>query len=64
LARRGSDVVDGVAVNVISSRVEMAGAPAADAKLYIGKSDGLPYKQVGAAVTVSYKYKNISAPSL
>ena len=63
-ASAGSDIVDGVPVNVITSRVEMKGAPAADSKLYIGKLDGLPYKQVGETVNVTYKYKNISTPKL
>ena len=59
-----SDVVDGVAVYVFKSKIEMKGALAEESTLYIGKSDGLPYKQVGKDVNVSYKYKNISAPKL
>ena len=58
----GSETVDGVPVMILAYRVEMKGAPAADAKLYIGKSDGLPYKQIGQGLNVSYKYKNISPP--
>ena len=60
----GSEVVDGVPVSVVTYRVEMKGAPAADSKLYVGKLDGLPYKQVGQSVNVRYKYKDISAPKL
>lgn len=60
----GFEMVDGVPVSVVSYRVEMKGAPAADSKLFIGKLDGLPYKQIGQSVNVSYKYKNISAPKL
>ena len=63
-ASAGFDIVDGVPVSVVTSTVEMKGAPAAESKLYIGKLDGLPYKQVGKAVNVSYKYKNISPPKL
>ncbi len=33
---------EGIATHVISYHIEMNGAPAADAKLYIGKVDGLP----------------------
>lgn len=60
----GFEIVDGVPVSVVSFRIELKGAPAADSKLYIGKLDGLPYKQVGQSVDVSYNYKNISAPKL
>ena len=60
----GSEVVDGVPVNVVSSRIEMPGAPAADPKLYIGKSDGLPYRQAAGTVDVVYRYKNVSAPKI
>lgn len=61
----GSDVVDGVAVTVFKSRIEMKGAPARDSTLYIGKADGLPYRQVAeGGVNVTYKYKNITAPKL
>ncbi|MGQ0793579.1 MAG: hypothetical protein ACT4NX_05755 [Deltaproteobacteria bacterium] len=63
-ASAGSDIVDGMPMSVITSRVEIKGAPAADSKLYIGKSDGLLYKQVSGAVSVTYKYKGISAPKL
>ncbi len=58
----GSETVDGVAVHILTYKVEMKGAPAMDAKLYIGKSDGLPYKQTGQNLNVSYQYKNISPP--
>lgn len=60
----GSDTVDGVAVTVISSRQEMPGAPASESKLYIGKADGLPYRQVGDSVKVIYQYKGVVAPKL
>ncbi len=58
------ETIDGVAVYPFKSTVEMKGAPAQVSTLYIGKADSLPYKQVGATFTVTYKYKNISAPSL
>lgn len=60
----GSETINGVAVNVISSRTEMAGLPAADSSLYIGKADGLPYRQVGANLVVEYSYKDVTAPKL
>ena len=59
-----SEVVDGVQVYVFKSRIEMKGAPAEESTLYIGKADGLPYKQLGKSVNVSYKYKSVSAPKL
>lgn len=59
-----SDVVDGVPVTVFKSRIELKGAPARDSTLYIGKADGLPYRQVADTVNVTYKYKNITAPKL
>ncbi len=58
----GNDKVDGVPVTVVSSRTEVKDMPPADAKLYIGKSDGLPYRQTGKDMTVEYRYKNIVAP--
>ncbi len=60
----GGDIVDGIPVNVFKSRIEVRGVPAADSTLYIGKRDGLPYRQSGTSVEVSYKYKNISVPRL
>lgn len=59
----GSEVVDGVPVMVVSSRTELKGAPPGDAKLYIGKMDGLPYRQVGSTITVVYRYKGVVAPA-
>jgi hypothetical protein len=50
-----TEVLDGVEVYSFKSRIEMQGAPAQESTLYIGKADGLPYKQVGKTVTVSYK---------
>ncbi len=59
----GNDTVDGKPVNVVSSRTEIPGAPVAGpTKLYIGKSDGLPYKQVGEHIKVIYSYSGIAAP--
>ena len=60
----GSEMLDGMPVTVFTSRIEMKGAPAEDSRLYIGKSDGLPYKQSGKSVQVVYKYKNILAPKI
>jgi hypothetical protein len=60
----GDDTVDGVAVSKLEYHVEMQGAPAADAVLYVGKSDNLPYRQTGSEVTVTYKYKGVTAPAL
>jgi hypothetical protein len=60
----GDDMVDGVAVSKLEYHVEMQGAPAADAVLYVGKSDNLPYRQTGSEVTVTYKYKGVNAPAL
>ena len=61
----GNDTFDGKPVTVIKSRTEVAGAPVASAtKLYVGKSDGLPYRQVGEKVTVEYRYTGVVAPKL
>lgn len=59
-----TEVVEGVQVYAFKSKIEMQGAPAKESTLYIGKADGLPYKQVGKDFTVKYKYKDISAPKL
>ena len=59
-----SETVDGIQVFAFKSKIEMKGAPAEESTLYIGKSDGLPYKQVGKSVSVSYKYKTVTAPKL
>ncbi len=60
----GSDVVDGVPVTVVSSRTELPGAAPGDAKLFIGKRDGLPYRQTGEAFKVVYRYTGVVAPKL
>ncbi len=60
----GSELLEGKLVNVISSSTEMKGAPAAESQLYIGKIDGLPYKQTGKSFQVIYKYQNIAAPKI
>lgn len=60
----GNDSVDGVPVTVISSQTEVKGVPPGDAKLYIGKIDGLPYRQTGEKFTVEYRYKGVVAPKL
>jgi hypothetical protein len=57
-----SETVDGVAMQVVSYTIEMAGVPAASAKLYIGKSDGLPYAQTGKDVKTRFRYTGITAP--
>lgn len=60
----GTDTVDGVPVRVFKSRIRMQGAPEEESTLYIGKSDGLPYRQVGKAVNVLYTYRNVSPPKI
>lgn len=60
----GGDVVDGVPVYVFRSRIEMKGAPAEDSTLFIGKADGLPYRQVSKSVNVVYKYKGVVPPKI
>lgn len=60
----GSEVVDGVPVTVVTSHTELKGALPADAKLYIGKADGLPYQIKGAEMSASYRYKGVVAPPL
>ncbi len=60
----GNDTVNGIPVTVISSRTELKNAPPGDMKLYIGKSDGLPYRQVGSNLKVEYRYKGFVAPKL
>lgn len=58
----GTEIVDGVNTIVISYRIEMTGAPAANAKLYIGKADGLPYAESSDATQSRYSYKNVVVP--
>lgn len=58
----GSQIIDGVDTTIISYRVEVTGAPAANAKVYIGKADGLPYADSSATTESRYSYKNIVAP--
>jgi hypothetical protein len=60
----GNDIVEGVPVTLVSSRTEMTGVPPSGATLYIGKQDGLPYRQVGDGVTVVYRYKDVVVPKL
>ena len=59
-----NETLDGVAMQVVSYTIEMAGAPAASAKLYIGKSDGLPYAQTGNSVKTRFRYTGITVPKL
>lgn len=60
----GSSVVEGIPVTIVSSRTELKGAPPASSQLYIGKADGLPYKQTGEKVNVTYRYKGVVVPKL
>lgn len=60
----GGDSVDGVPVYLFKSRIEMKGAPAEDSTLFIGKADGLPYRQVSKSVNVVYKYKDVVPPKI
>lgn len=57
-----NETIDGVVMQVLTYTVEMTGAPAAIAKLYIGKSDGLPYAQTSAQMKTRYRYTGITAP--
>lgn len=60
----GSETLEGMEMTVIQYTAEVlkSGIPAADAKLYLGKEDGLPYKVVGNDTTVTYRYKDVVAP--
>ena len=61
----GSDeTINGMVTTVLNYTIEMPGAPAAAAKLYIGKSDGLPYLQISAETKTTYSYKEIKAPKM
>ncbi|MEN9865768.1 MAG: hypothetical protein RL748_1358 [Pseudomonadota bacterium] len=57
---------DGVDVSVISMHLKAPGdgGAALDAKLYIGKQDGLPYLQTSSNTKTTYRYKNVFAPRL
>jgi hypothetical protein len=59
-----NETIDGVVMQVLTYTVEMTGAPAAVSKLYIGKSDGLPYAQTSAHVKTRFRYTGITAPKL
>ena len=57
------ETLEGKSMKVVSSRTELPGAPASPlAKLYIGKSDGLPYQQVSEQMKTTYRYDGVSAP--
>lgn len=63
-----SETIDGKAMRVFIYTTELpaSGLPAATAKLYIGKEDGLPYLQTDLdakeSSTVTYHYENLKAP--
>lgn len=60
----GSETLDGMEMTVLSytSEVPESGIPAANAKLYIGKNDGLPYKNSSDNTTATYRYTDVVAP--
>jgi hypothetical protein len=60
----GSETVDGMEMTVLSytSEIPKSGLSAANAKLYIGKDDGLPYKTSSDNTTATYRYKDVIAP--
>ncbi len=65
----GTETLDGIEMQIFSytSEIPASGLPATTAKLYIGKTDNLPYKITDGnaqATTVTYRYKDISAPTL
>lgn len=60
----GVTTVDGIATKVVSYVIKMPGADAVAAKLYIGKSDGLPYAQISAQTNTRYRYTSLAAPKL
>ncbi len=60
----GTEKVDGVDTLVLSYLLEMPGAPAAKAKLKIGKADGLPYAQTAEGVNTTYTYKQLPPPKI
>lgn len=66
----GTETIDGKEMRVFLYTSEMtnSGIPAAKAKLYIGKDDGLPYLQTGVddkdSTKVTYSYTDIKAPTL
>ena len=68
--QEGTEELDGKAVLVFvyTAEIPNSGMPAATAKLYIGKEDGLPYLQTGIdekdPMKVTYTYKDITAPQL
>jgi len=49
---------------VISYHLEIKNGPSADAKLYIGKSDGLPYASNSSTTKTRFSYKGVTAPKL
>ncbi|WP_020396927.1 hypothetical protein [Thiolinea disciformis] len=66
----GTETLDGKAMRIFTYTTEVlnSGIPAAKAKLYIGKEDGLPYLQTDVddkeANQVTYRYTGVKAPSL
>ena len=60
----GDSTIDGIPTRIINYTVEMTGAPAAAATLYVGKADGLPYAQTGDKVKTHFRYRGVTAPKL
>jgi hypothetical protein len=62
----GSETLDGIATTVTSYTIEIAGmpVPATNIKLYTGKDDSLPYRELGESVIKNYRYKEVLAPTL
>ncbi|WP_295446180.1 hypothetical protein [uncultured Thiodictyon sp.] len=63
----GSGTLDGRKTKSISYTIEMPGLPSpSDAKLTVGKDDGLPYSESSGngKATIHYDYQNVVAPRL
>ncbi len=50
----GIETVEGVDTRVVSYHIDIKGGPSADAKLYIGKADGLPYASNSATTKTRF----------
>lgn len=57
----GNDTVDGVATNVVGFKVKADGATA-EGRVWIGKADGLPYREEAPGLKGRTVYRNLKAP--
>ena len=55
----GSEILEGRETRVISYLIEITGWPPVNAKLNIGKADGLPYAAISKNTKIQYHYNGV-----